>query len=75
MQVGDIVILQDDGLKRNEWRTGIIEKASESSDGLVRKVTIRLANQTLDRSGKPMLEATRLERAAQKVVVLVPMDK
>ncbi|XP_037609979.1 uncharacterized protein LOC119478948 [Sebastes umbrosus] len=40
---GDIVILKDNQVKRNEWPMGIIVKTFPSTDGRVRKVEIKTA--------------------------------
>ena len=41
VQVGDVVLLKDSSLHRNDWPTGLIERTFPSRDGLVRKVEVR----------------------------------
>ena len=37
---GDVVLMSDDSLPRNQWPIAIVKETSKSSDGLVRKVKI-----------------------------------
>ena len=39
---GDIVLLRDKGVHRNEWPTGVVSDTRISEDGLVRSATVRL---------------------------------
>ena len=41
MQVGDVVLLKDKSLYRNDWPTGIIVKTITSDDSRVRKAEVR----------------------------------
>lgn len=43
--VGDIVLLHEPNVLRNEWPLGMIDEVFPSSDGLVRKVKVRLHRQ------------------------------
>lgn len=45
LQEGDIVLIKDIQTKRNEWPLGRIVKAIASSDGKVRKVTVKTLSQ------------------------------
>ncbi|CAC5372300.1 unnamed protein product [Mytilus coruscus] len=42
LQIGDIVLMFDVSLPRNQWPTGIIDEVFPSKDGLVRKVSVRV---------------------------------
>ncbi|KAK7922691.1 hypothetical protein WMY93_009593 [Mugilogobius chulae] len=42
LQQGDVVLLKDPLAKRNQWPMGVIEKVHSSSDGLVRKVEVKV---------------------------------
>ena len=42
IQEGDVVLLKDRDLHRNNWPIGLITKATSSSDSQVRKVDIRV---------------------------------
>ena len=41
-EVGDIVLLTDPDVKRNQWPKGRVTEVFPGKDGLVRKVNIRL---------------------------------
>ncbi|XP_067947248.1 uncharacterized protein [Watersipora subatra] len=68
---GDIVLLVDDHLPRNEWCTAVVEEPLESQDGLVRKAKLRLANRWIDKKGVEIAPASVLERPVQKLVLLL----
>lgn len=72
IMVGDIVLVVDDEKARNDWSTGTVEEVRLGADGLVRRAKVKMANRYLDRKGKPMFEPSHLERAVQKLVLLVP---
>ncbi|XP_038077337.1 uncharacterized protein LOC119745185 [Patiria miniata] len=40
--VGDVVLLRDKDIRRNQWPLGIVDGVSPGDDGLVRKVNVRL---------------------------------
>ena len=42
--VGDIVIIKDKQLARNDWPTGAIERVSPSKDGVIRSCEVRTAH-------------------------------
>lgn len=57
---GDIVLVKDQTLHRNEWPVGIIECVYPSSDGRVRKVEVRLGT-----------DRKLLKRPATEIVLLL----
>ena len=68
IQEGDVVLIRDKNLARNQWPMGRVQKTKPSSDGLIRKVTLTLPP-------LPGRSATRsLDRAIQDLVLLVPGD-
>jgi hypothetical protein len=69
---GDIVLLQEDGLCRTDWKVARVDKTFPSDDGLVRKVQLLMATSKLDKHGKPLQQRTFLERPVHKLVVLLP---
>ncbi len=69
-QVNDIVILQDDGSPRNEWRLARVMEANPSADGMVRKLKLQVSETTLDK-GKLLTRSVQLERPIHKVVTLL----
>ncbi|XP_039610033.1 uncharacterized protein LOC120529882 [Polypterus senegalus] len=42
---GDVVLLKEKQVRRNEWPMGIIMKTAPSKDGLIRKVEIKMVQQ------------------------------
>ncbi|XP_014679586.1 PREDICTED: uncharacterized protein LOC106819473 [Priapulus caudatus] len=61
VEVGDIVILADDGVRSN-WRTARIVEAFRSEDGLVRKAKLLMSTSEMDKRGRPLGKRTILER-------------
>nr|XP_055029189.1 uncharacterized protein LOC129418268 [Misgurnus anguillicaudatus] len=45
IQVGDVVLLKDDQVKRNEWPIGLITKSIPSEDKRIRKVEVKVVKQ------------------------------
>ena len=68
---GDIVIIRDDNLPRNQWLLGRVEVAKASDDGPVRQARVRIATKWIDRKGRRMEESRFLERPISKLVLLV----
>ena len=69
--VGDIVIIWDDNVPRNQWNLARVIEAKEDYDGLVRKVKIQLGQRNLSEKGERLVSPSILERPVQKLVVLV----
>ncbi len=61
-QVGDIVIKKDESSHRNDWPLTRIINVHQSSDGIIRSVTLRSGSSTYD-------------RLIQKTVLLVETDR
>jgi hypothetical protein len=59
---GDVILLKDDGVARNDWPTGIVTDVFPSDDGLVRKVRVRVSQ-----DGR----LSEFDRPVSKIVVLV----
>lgn len=70
-KVGDIVLVKEDNISRNDWKIGRIEEIYPGNDGLVRNISIVMSNQFLDGKGKPHQPTTTLKRPIQKIVILV----
>ena len=64
-RVGDIVLLQDDDLPRNQWPLARVTKVFPSKDGRIRKVQLLLA-----REGRRKI----LERPIHKTILLLAQD-
>lgn len=60
---GDIVLLRDNTLHRNDWPMGIIEKTQHSDDSRVRTIEVRVGP-----------ERKIYRRPATEVVLLVPKE-
>lgn len=52
MTVGDVVLIKDENLPRNQWRLGRIHECYTDSDRHVRKVKLVIASSSLDKYGK-----------------------
>ena len=75
LEVGDVVIVRDEGLPRSQWQLGRIDETYPSRDGYVRSVKVAIANANLDKSGKPLAQMTFLKRPIHKLVLLVEGSK
>lgn len=75
VQVGDVVILKEDNIPRNEWKLARVVEANEDDDGLVRKVKIQIGQKDLGKKGERLKQVSFLERPVQKLVVLVKGSK
>ena len=61
VKVGDVVLLKDKSIHRNDWPMGIIINAITSDDGLVRKVELRvLRDGSPDVYTRPVTELVHL---------------
>jgi hypothetical protein len=74
MQVGDIVLIKEDNVPRNCWRTARVVEVFASDDGLVRKVRIMVSDPSLTERGKRVRATTVLERPIQKLVLLLKSE-
>lgn len=45
LEIGDVVLLKDSQVKRNEWPAGVIEDTIPSHDGCIRKVNVKTVRQ------------------------------
>ncbi|XP_051939800.1 uncharacterized protein LOC127612976 [Hippocampus zosterae] len=71
MVVGDVVIIKEDDVPRNEWKLAKVIEANQDDDGLVRKVTVQIGERKLGRKGERLNKPSVVQRAVQKLVVLV----
>ncbi|XP_045167568.2 uncharacterized protein LOC123530855 [Mercenaria mercenaria] len=67
---GDIVLVRDDNLARNNWKIGRVQEVFKDSDGLVRKVRLALGTACLDKTGKRNNPIVYMERPIHKLVLL-----
>ena len=75
LQVDDIVIVKHESLPRNCWKLGPVDETYPNDDGLIRKVRVVIATDSLDDSGRPTKPVVHLERPVQKVILLLPRDR
>jgi len=71
VSVGDVVMIKEDNIPRNEWKLAKVVVANEDDDGLVRKVRIQMGQRDLGKKGERLKQVSFLERPVQKLVVLV----
>ena len=65
----------DESLPRNRWKLARVHETFPNDDGLVRKVKMAIATESLDDSGRPTKPIVFLERPVQKVILLLPSDR
>ena len=65
LQVGDVVLIKENLVHRNEWPTGIVMEVSKSADGLVRSATLRMPSEGKTRTMR------QITRPISKLVLLV----
>ena len=44
IQEGDIVLIKEDNLKRNQWKMGLVKKFIQGKDGVVRRAKVRISS-------------------------------
>ena len=72
VKVGDVVVVYDTKVIRGQWRMGLVTRTIPSHDSRVRRVIVRLTKLSQeDGKGKHI----EVERAIQRLVVLVPIDE
>lgn len=70
MTVGDVVLIKDENLQRNQCRLGRIHECYTDNDRHVRKVKLVIASSSLNKYGKRQDPVTYLERPIHKLVLL-----
>ena len=75
VKVDDVVIVKDEGLPRNQWRLAHVVETYPSDDALVGKVTLLVADSSLDRCRKRSKPPMYLDRPVQKRILLIPCDE
>ena len=76
LQVGDVVIVADNGLKRGEYRLARVSKVLPSADGKIRKAKVVYKRYKV---GEKLHEYggatdTEIERSVQRLALLVPVE-
>ena len=68
LRVGDIVLLTDENLPRNDWKRGVVVETIVSQDGYVRTVKLKIGR----RADNP---ESVLTRPVHKLVLLLPSEE
>ena len=71
LQVGDIVMVLDKNLPRNEWQVGRVVEVYPDDDKHVRSVKLAMSDASLDTRGRRTSPMKYLERPVQKLVLLL----
>ncbi|XP_023197668.1 uncharacterized protein LOC111610010 [Xiphophorus maculatus] len=71
LKKGDIVIIKDDNLPRNQWQLGRVVETVQGDDGLVRRVKVQVGERKSNSSSKLSI----IERPIQKLVLLLENDE
>lgn len=69
IKIGDIVIVKEEELPRNEWRLGQVLDVCADEDWLVRKAKIQIGNRKLGKKGQRLTNPSILERPIHTLVV------
>ena len=67
IKVGDLVLVAEENLVRNQWPLAIVKDVSPSGDGIVRRVTIKMSRTSATGAGGKRGE-TLLERPVNKLI-------
>lgn len=73
-KVNDIVLLQDDGMPRNQWKLAKVVEIFRGADEKVRKLKLLVSDTTLDRKGRRTNKPVHLERPIHKTVLLLEAE-
>ena len=73
IKVNDIVIIKEDMLPRSQWQLGRVVETTEGTDGLVRRVRVRVrvGDKTLTKKKGHAFKLSIIERPIQKLVVIL----
>ncbi|XP_026666969.1 uncharacterized protein LOC113463933 [Ceratina calcarata] len=61
MKVGDIVLILDNNVERNQWRKGVIVKVFSGTDGQVRVAEVRTANGIFKRPTRKLVKFAEVQ--------------
>ena len=75
IEIGDIVLINDESLPTNARLLGHVHDVMPSKDGLVRKVKILIADGSLDHKGRRKRALSFLERPIHKLVLVLEKDR
>ena len=69
--VGDVVLIVDDCVPRNQWKLAKVIEVNQSEDDLVRSVRIQLATGHLNNKGQRSSELSIITRPIHKLILLL----
>ena len=75
LKKGDIVVVNDEDLPRNQWKLARVAETFPSDDNLVRKVKLAMADSTLDSRGRRKRPISYLDRPVHKLVLLLSNEE
>lgn len=71
VHVGDVVIVKEDSVPRNEWRLARVIETSADDDGFVQKVKLQMGQSKLGKKGERVTQISLFKHPIQKLVVIV----
>ncbi|XP_046550437.1 uncharacterized protein LOC124260222 [Haliotis rubra] len=75
LKAGDVVLIMDDNLPRNQWKIARVCETYTGKDNLVLRVKVAVGNRNLTVNGKRLGPVSYLERPIHKLVLLVEKDE
>ena len=75
LEIGDIVLLMDEGEIRSNWKLGKVTNIYPDEAGLVRSVELIIGDGSLDSKGKRLRVPTGLERPIHKLILSVAKEQ
>ena len=69
-KIGDVVLVKDENIPRNQWKLARVSEVPFDEDGLVRRVEVVMFSSDLDKNGKRSSPVSFLERPIHKLVLV-----
>jgi len=66
LQIGDVVIIGNDNIPRNQWQLARVTRAPKGDDGLIHKVDLAVGDHHPSSSGKRTKRVSFLEHPNQQ---------
>ncbi|GFS14891.1 myosin, heavy polypeptide 9a, non-muscle [Elysia marginata] len=70
LEVGDVVVLRDDNVCRNDWRLARVTEVFSSADGLVRRCRLKISRPQQDAVTDNESQVCELERHVCRLTLL-----
>ena len=68
--LGDVILIVDENIVRNQWPLGVIMETLPSADGLVRKVRVRTSSSTYERPITKIVLVYRPESPTEGAIIV-----